>query len=501
MSLTTPPGWPSSSAACARWQRPPVAIERPSGLVVDTLVEAGFVVVPIHPNAVKATRPRYRSHGAKSDASDAYLLADLLRTDGHRFKALTPQSDEIQRLRALVRGRDDLVATRVQLANQLRSLLESFWPGAAAVFADIDSPIALAFIERYPTPETASRSAPSAWPPSAPSTPTAAGAAPRSCSLGCTRAPAAVCAELEMEAKGELARCLARTLRSAWSSRSACSPAASSTTSPRSMTASILMSFPRAGRICAAQILAELGSVRERFASDEQLAAEAGVAPVTYESGKSKAVAFRWACNHRLRAALTCLADNSRHASAWAAHLYAKAKARGCDHPHAIRILARAWLRVIWRAWTDRTTYDPLSTAPLNSSSKRRGLTQDVSCRGLRPASRPQAFEQAFDRDHRAQHRVVAGPGQAAAEDPQAERAEQDVAASRRRAPPARGRWRRGSRRTAARGSPGSAPGSRTPRRARAGRAWTPCRAAGPGAAAAAGSSPAPAGRGTRPPP
>ena len=88
------------------------------------------------------------------------------------------------------------------------------------------------------------------------------------------------------------------------------------------------MSFPRAGRICAAQILAELGSVRERFATDaEQLAAEAGVAPVTYESGKSKAVAFRWACNHRLRAAITCLADNSRHANAWAAHVYAKARA------------------------------------------------------------------------------------------------------------------------------------------------------------------------------
>lgn len=121
----------------------------------------------------------------------------------------------------------------------------------------------------------------------------------------------------------------------------------------------ILMSFPRAGRVCAAQILSELGSVRERFDSDEHLAAEAGVVPVTYQSGKSKAVAFRWACNHRLRAALTCLADNSRHASAWAASVYAKARARGCDHPHAVRILARAWLRVIWRAWINRKPYDP----------------------------------------------------------------------------------------------------------------------------------------------
>ena len=79
----------------------PIAIEHPSGLVVDTLLEAGYPVVPIHPNIVKATRPRYRSHGAKSDASDAYLLADLLRTDGTRFHPLQPQSDAIRALRAL----------------------------------------------------------------------------------------------------------------------------------------------------------------------------------------------------------------------------------------------------------------------------------------------------------------------------------------------------------------------------------------------------------------
>jgi transposase len=128
----------------------PVAIERPSGLIVDLLVEAGHPVVPIHPNAVKAARPRYRSSGAKDDRGDAYLLADLLRTDGHRFRPLAPVSDAIRALRALTRARDDLVATRVALANQLRSLLDGFHPGAAVIFADVDSPIALAFLERYP---------------------------------------------------------------------------------------------------------------------------------------------------------------------------------------------------------------------------------------------------------------------------------------------------------------------------------------------------------------
>src|SRR3954447_7134365 len=135
----------------------PVAIERPSSLIVDALIEAGHPVVPIHPNVVKACRPRYRAAGGKSDPGDAYMLADILRTDGHRFRPLTPLSDDIRALRALVRGRDDLVAQRVALANQLRSLLEGCWPGAAAIFAAIDSPIALAFVGRYPTPESAGR--------------------------------------------------------------------------------------------------------------------------------------------------------------------------------------------------------------------------------------------------------------------------------------------------------------------------------------------------------
>jgi len=351
---------------------PAIAIERPSGLLVDTLVEGGLTVVPIHPNIVKATRSRYRCHGGKSDDSDAYLLADLLRTDGHRFKPLAPQSDEIRALRALVRGRDDLVATRVQLANQLRSLLESFWPGAAVVFADIDSPIALAFVERYPTPDSTARLGPKRM---AAFCAQHAYSGRRSADELLTRlhqAPAPACAELEIDAKGALARSLALTLvclvEQIRLMTSRIEHHVSALDDGR-----IVMSFPRAGRICAAQILAEIGSVRERFHSDEHLAAEAGVAPVTYQSGKSKAVTFRWACNHRLRAALTCLADNSRHASHWAAHVYAKARARGCDHPHAIRILARAWLRVIWRAWVDRIPYDPAKHGGMQSILKTAG--------------------------------------------------------------------------------------------------------------------------------
>jgi len=336
----------------------PIAIERPSGLLVDTLLDAGFPVIPIHPNALKASRPRYRAAPGKTDPGDAYILADVLRTDGHRFPALRAPSDPTKALRAAVRTRDDLVATRIQLANQLRSLLESFWPGAAAIFADVDSPIALDFLETYPTPDSAAR-------------------------LGrhrlerflkraayCGRRPAAELLErlraaprgqagpLERETKGQLVRAVVAVLRRLVDQIRQLEGLIAAHLAQHPDGA-LLQSLPRTGTVNAAQILAELGDDRLRFPTAEQLAAEAGVAPVTHSSGKHRGVACRFACNKRLRQALTTWADNSRHAHPWAAAVYRAARARGCDHPHAVRILARAWVRVLWRCWQARTLYDP----------------------------------------------------------------------------------------------------------------------------------------------
>lgn len=336
----------------------PVAIERPSGLLVDALVEAGFVVTPIHPNVVKACRPRYRAVSAKSDPGDAYILADILRTDGHRLHPLKPQSDAIKALRGLVRGRDDLVGARVALANQLAALLQSFWPGAAAIFADVASAIALAFVERYPTPESAARLGPKRLAGFLAQHQYCGRKTPEALLARLQAAPQGCAGEAESEAKGELVRALARTLHALVGEIARITSRIEHTIADLP-DGRIVMSFPRAGKICAAQILAELGDVRERFPTEDQLAAEAGLAPVTYQSGKSRGVGWRWACNKRLRAAITCFADNSRHQSPWAADVYKRARARGCNHPHAVRILGRAWARVLWRAWTDRRTYDP----------------------------------------------------------------------------------------------------------------------------------------------
>ena len=292
-----------------------------------------------------------------------FMLADVLRADGHRCRPLRPASAEIRALRALVRGRDDLVRQRLALANQLRSLLDGFWPGAAAIFADISSPIALAFLRRYPTPDSAARLGTKRLASFLAQHSYRGRRTPAELLARLRAAPNGLASEPEADARGEMVRTLATLLEPLGAEIARLSARIEHAVAelPDGQT---VMSFPRAGRVCAAvgsmlPTLAELGDVRERFPTEDQLAAEAGVAPVTHASGKSRGVAFRWACNKNLRAAITTFADNSRHASPWAATVCRSARERGCKHPHAIRILARAWVRVLWKAWQDRQTYNP----------------------------------------------------------------------------------------------------------------------------------------------
>jgi transposase len=123
--------------------------------------------------------------------------------------------------------------------------------------------------------------------------------------------------------------------------------------------AHVFTSLPRAGTLRAARLLAEIGDCRSRFPGPESLQGLAGVAPVTRQSGKHASAGFRWAVNKQLRDAVCDFAGDSRHASPWAAGIYGAARARGKDHPHAVRITARAWLYVIWRCWQNGTAYDP----------------------------------------------------------------------------------------------------------------------------------------------
>lgn len=336
-----------------------VAIERPSGLLVDTLVDRGFAVVPIHPNVVKASRPRYSAAQGKTDLGDAYLLADVLRTDGHRFRTMAPLSDETKALRGLVRVRDDLVAQRVALANQLRNLLLDFWPGAAEIFADVDSPIALAFLDTYPTPHSAVRLGEKRLAAFLARHSYCGRRSAAELLARLREAPRSVAGELEADAKGDSVRALVAVLSTIVTQLATLTAAVEHAVEAHA-DAKVVTPLFRSGRVCAAQLLAELGDDRARFVSADHLAAEAGVAPVTRESGKHRAVGFRWACNKRLRSALTTLADTTRHTNPWARSIYQRARDRGHEHAHAIRILARAWCRVIWHCWQRRVAYDPV---------------------------------------------------------------------------------------------------------------------------------------------
>ena len=123
--------------------------------------------------------------------------------------------------------------------------------------------------------------------------------------------------------------------------------------------AHIFTSLPKAGTVRAARLLAEIGDARGRFPTATALACLSGVAPSTRESGTHRVVSFRWAVDKQLRDAICDFAGDSHHANPWAADLYAKARARGHDHPHAVRILGRAWLDIIWKCRTTNTPYDP----------------------------------------------------------------------------------------------------------------------------------------------
>jgi len=345
-------------AALGEPARVPVAIERPDGRLVDRLLEAGHPVVPVSPNAIRAWRESEVVSGAKSDPGDAEVIAEYLRLRRHRLGALRPFSEETKALRAVVRARGDLVDQRTAVHNQLEACLDAFWPGAKAVFSDVTTEIALAFLERYPTPGAA-RALGEKRMQAFLTKHGYSGRKPAAELLArLAEAPAGIADGPEAEARRDALWGYVRVIRALNSSIKDLTRSVAAHLGEHPDGA-VFTSLPRSKKVNAAQMLAEWGDCREAYEGPEAVAALAGASPVTKKSGKHEAVHFRWACNKRFRVAVCTFADNSRHASPWAAAVYQRAIDRGCDHPHAIRILARAWIRVIWRCWIDRTPYEP----------------------------------------------------------------------------------------------------------------------------------------------
>jgi transposase len=355
-----------------------VAIERGDGPVVDALLAANLTVVVIASRTVKGLRTRYGLAGNKDDRSDAYLLADVLRTDGQRLRPLVPNTPATVTLRATVRARKDLISARLRLTQQLGAHLDRVFPGAVGLFSEPDSPITLHFLARFPSAARAAWLTPrrlTTWLKSvgysghtpaelliarlerAPAGVTGEEAGPlASVTLAFVGAIGAVCGQIE-RLEAHIAEQLAAHADAA-----------------------IFTSLPRSGSVRAAALLAEMGDCRARFPSPESLAGLGGAAPSTRQSGKHRVVTFRYACDKKLRNALLDFADGSRFANAWAAEIYRLAIARKKTHQHAVRILAHAWVPVIWRCWQDGVPYDPAKHGALQ-----RVLRAQAACAASQP--------------------------------------------------------------------------------------------------------------------
>jgi transposase len=268
-------------AALVRLEVGRVAVERPDGLLVDRMLAAGLSVLALHPNQVKAARARFRAAGGKSDRFDAFVLCELARTDHHRFRVLEPDRDETKALRALTRAREDLVAAKVAFANQLRAQLDGFWPGPTRLFADLDSPIALAFLERYPSPADARPLGHKRLAVFLARQGYTASKSPDQSLARLRTAQTGRAGALEVQARRGLVLALVGTLRPlveqiAQLTREIAHAVRSHPDGPIFLS---LFGCPKSV-ICAATLLAEIGDCRARYPSADALAADAGQAAI-----------------------------------------------------------------------------------------------------------------------------------------------------------------------------------------------------------------------------
>jgi len=351
-----------------RYQVIGVGIERPDGPVVDALFAVALTVYVIPPSQVRSLRRRYGAAGNKDDRFDAYVLGDTVRTDRRRLTPLLRDQPSTTALRQLCRARKDLLGHHLAVTNQLRAHLALALPAAIDLFSDLDSPVSRQFLTRFTTQDAvdrltvarladwlvkvsySGRTDPAVLYQRLTDAPRGATGTHGTALAGITRAYLATMAVLSTQIDA-LHHQITDALQ-------------------QHPDRAVFTSLPRVAALRAARLIGEIGDSRGRFPTPTALACLAGMAPSTRESGKSRVVSFRWAVDKQLRDAVHDFAGDSRNANPWAADLYNKARARGHDHPHAVRILGRAWLNIIWKCWTTNTPYDPTRHGALQHLQK-----------------------------------------------------------------------------------------------------------------------------------
>jgi transposase len=345
----------------------PIALETDKNLLVVALQAAGFTVFPINPLAVARYRERHGQSGKKSDAGDALVLADILRTDAHRHRPLPAVSEQGRAVKALARQHQEAVWAMQQTANRLRSILLEFYPQALHAFPNLLHKATQTVLAAASTPTqgarlTSKRVVTLLHRCGRRNDPQLVNHIVDSLRAPALRQPPAVEAALGVTTQSLLSVLAAQqaaveTLEKALGEQFADHPLAP-----------ILRSAPGLGPILAARVLAEIGDDPDRFASPANLRAFAGTAPVTRASGRSHYVKARKIRNKRLGDACHWWAFAMLTKSPGARAHYDRRRAAGDHHNAALRNLANKLLGRLWwclnnhKPWDDNTAWSTTTT-------------------------------------------------------------------------------------------------------------------------------------------
>jgi transposase len=318
-----------------------VGIETDRGLLVRALLAAGYEVVAVNPMSVDRYRDRHRTSGAKSDAVDARVLADLVRTDRQRHRTVAGDSELAGTIKLLARTHQSFVWERRRHANRLRSTLREFYPQALEAFGTkLSSPNAVAVLTVAPTPALGRRLSLSKLAAVLRRAGRSRGVEPRAEEIQRALRSEQLSAPESLEQTYGLIVTSLVGLIGGLNDQIERLEAQLEVAFERHPDAEVLSSLPGLGFVLGARVLGEFGDDPTRYADARARRNYAGTSPITKASGKGRVVLARFARNTRLADACYQWAFSSLTGSPGARAFYDSHRARGKTHTQALRALA-----------------------------------------------------------------------------------------------------------------------------------------------------------------
>jgi transposase len=333
-----------------------VAIELHDSLLLDRLLRLGVQVYGLNPQSAQRARERFTAAGLKDDQRDSWSLAEFLRTSYVHLRPLQPDSDTTRALREWVALREDLVQERTVQIQRLRNHLVRWHPHILAALSELHCDWVLDLLERCPTADAFAalrQRRLHAWEKGRRLHPATRGRLDVAVAL-----PSATVAAIRNAAHAAEVQHRVETIRSL-NRRLAAVEAQLAELVEQHPDAPIFRSLPHAGTVTAAAMIAGFGEDRQRWNGHQEVAARWGVAPITKQSGKHRAVHRRAACDTTLHQAWLWFAFNTiRKAGCWAREDYQVKRQSGTTHFTALRGLGERWVKIAYRCWQDRVLYD-----------------------------------------------------------------------------------------------------------------------------------------------